>query len=250
MRVAIAGGTGRTGGHVAAALAAAGHEPVVLSRAAGVDLLTGTGLDAALAGAGALVDCSNFPAQDAASAERQFGAAMRNLLEASRRTGVRHQVLLSIVNVDRLHWSPHYAGKRLQERMLADGGVPYTIVRATQFHEFAAMMVDAVRRESEVPLPPLLLQPVDTTEVGAALAARAVGPALGTVEDVAGPERITLTDMARRYLAACRDSAKVIEQPLSPERAGESFVPGPGARIMQRSFEDWLQSIGRRGAAG
>src|SRR5947209_1100612 len=124
MRIAVAGATGRIGRLTVEALTRGGHEPVAISRAAGVDLTTGDGLEAALTGVDAVVDASNTAARDEPAIVEFFGTATRNLLAAEVATGVGHHVVLSIVGVDRGQVVPHYAGKRAQERLVADGPVP------------------------------------------------------------------------------------------------------------------------------
>ena len=139
MRIAIAGGTGTVGRPTVDAAHAAGHETVVLTRSSGVDLVSGEGLDAALDGVDAVVDLANITTLSADEATRFFSAATGNLVAAAQRAGVRHVVLLSIVGIDRM---PHdyYAGKLAQERVVEASPVPWTIVRATQFHEFAGQL--------------------------------------------------------------------------------------------------------------
>src|SRR5580704_2058714 len=145
-RIGVAGGTGLVGRHVMEALRRAGHEAVALTRASGVDLVAGDGLADALRGVRAVIDVTNTPATDADETRAFFGTATRNLLAAEEQAGVGHHVALSIVGVDRVQGNAHYAGKRLQEELVKDGPVPATIVRATQFHEFAAMVVSWTRR--------------------------------------------------------------------------------------------------------
>src|ERR671911_457001 len=140
MRVAVAGATGNIGALTAAALERDGHDVARISRSLGVDLLTGDGLDEALAGVEALVDATNATATDPDEVEAFFGTTTRNLLAAEQRAGVRHHVLLSIVGIHRVEGNAHYAGKREQERLVSASSVPWTILPATQFHDFAAMV--------------------------------------------------------------------------------------------------------------
>ena len=150
-RIAVAGGTGVVGRHVVEALAAAGCEPVVLARSTGVDLVSGAGLDAALTGARAVVDVSNVATQRRSASVGFFTAATSALLAAGARAGVRHHVVLSIVGVDRVD-TGYYAGKRRQEELVLAGGVPATVLRATQFHEFADQVL-AIARGPVAPVP-------------------------------------------------------------------------------------------------
>ncbi|MGH3164972.1 MAG: SDR family oxidoreductase, partial [Trebonia sp.] len=169
MRIAVAGATGRIGRLTTAALDAAGHQTVRLSRSAGVDAYTGEGLQDALAGAEALIDVTNSPSQDEAEIVDYFGTMTRNLLAAGEKAGVRHHVLLSIVGIDHNRRTPHYAGKREQERLVSGGPVPWTIVRATQFHDFAAAAAGWAERDGTATIAPLLVQPIAPADVAAIL---------------------------------------------------------------------------------
>lgn len=244
MRIAVIGGTGLVGHHTVDTLRRAGHEPVVVARSRGVDVATGEGLDEALAGVEVVVDVTNIPVADPAAAEELFGAAMTNLLAAGQRARVRHYVLLSIAGVDLIEGNAHYAGKRVQEKLLAAGSVPYTIERATQFHEFAAMVVGWTRQGDVATVPPLLVQPVAAGDVADVLAEIAVGEPQGRAADLAGPEPQDLVDMARRTLTARGESIRLIPSwrsgILGAEAAGEVLLPGPGARLAPTSFDTWL----------
>lgn len=245
MRVAIAGGTGLTGRHVAESLRRSGHDAAVISRSAGVDILTGVGLAQALAGADAVIDVTNSraAAADADQARAFFATITRQLLAAEQKAGVRHHVVLSIVGIDRVQGNPHYAGKLVQERVALDGPVPVTIVRATQFHEFAAMVVSWTRQGDTATIAPLLVQPVAVPDVADVLAGAATGTPDGEMISIAGPEPQDLVDMARRTLAARGESIKLIPTwrgPFGPDMAGEVLLPGPDALLAATTFDDWL----------
>ena len=244
MRIAVVGGTGAVGRLTVAALRRAQHDAVVVARSTGADVATGAGLDAALAGADAAIDVTNLPASDAASARRLFGAATEHLLAAEQRAGVRHHVLLSIVGVDRIEGNSHYHGKREQERLVAAGPIPWTIQRATMFHDFPAMVVGWLAKDGVAVVPPLLLQPVATEDVGDVLAEVAAGPPLGRARDLAGPEPQDFVDMARRTLAARGESVRLVPSwrngLFGVEVAGEMLLPGPGARLAPTTFDAWL----------
>jgi uncharacterized protein YbjT (DUF2867 family) len=175
-----------------------------------------------------------------------FETATRQLLAAEQRARVRHHVLLSIVAIDRIEGNAHYAGKRAQEALLEAGSIPFTIQRATQFHEFAGMLVSWVRQGQTVVLPPLLLQPVAVADVGEVLAEIAVGAPQGRATDLAGPELQDLIDMARRTMAARGESIRLVPSwrngLFGVEAAGEMFLPGPGARLAPTTFDAWLQN--------
>lgn len=244
MRVAVVGGTGLVGRYVTETLTRAGHDAVIIARSHGVDLRSGDGLDQALAGVEAVIDVTNSTDSDPDKVRAFFGAATGNLLAAERRAGVGHHVVLSIVGVDLVEGNAHYAGKRHQEALVEAGDVPSTILRATQFHEFAEMVVSWTRRGDVATLPPLLVQPVAAADVGTILAEIATGPPQGRARDLAGPEPQDLVDMARRALAARGESIRLVPSwrngPFNVEMAGEVLLPGPDARLAPTTFDAWL----------
>ena len=247
-RVAVAGGTGVVGRHVVSALRAAGCEPVVLARSTGVDLLTGRGLDEALRGVRAVVDVSNVATQRRSAAVGFFSAATSALLAAGARAGVRHHVVLSIVGVDRVD-TGYYAGKRAQERLVSAGEVPWTVLRATQFHEFTEQVL-AIVRGPVAPVPAMRVQPVAAREVGEHLADLVLAAPVGRAPELAGPEVHELPDLVRRLLRA-RGSRRLVlplRGPTAASRAvtGGALLPtGAGPRGRQ-PFDDWLRSAVRR----
>jgi uncharacterized protein YbjT (DUF2867 family) len=244
MRIAVAGATGNIGSLTVAALEREGHDVVRVSRSLGVDLTTGEGLDDALAGVEAVVDATNAPPLDEAETVEFFGRTTSNLLEAGSRAGVRHHVLLSIVGIDRVTGNAHYAGKREQERLVAAGPVPWTIVPATQFHDFAAMVAGWGETDGVATIAPLLVQPIAPADVAAVLAEVALGEPQGRYADVAGPDPQDLVDMARRTFAARGRAIKLVPTwsagLFGEEMAGAVLLPGEGARIAPTSFDDWL----------
>ncbi|WP_150254097.1 SDR family oxidoreductase [Nocardiopsis deserti] len=247
MRIAVAGATGNIGSLTAAALERDGHEVVRVSRSLGTDLESGRGLDEALSGVEAVVDAVNHAGTDRSEAVAFFGTTTRNLLSAEERAGVRHHVLLSIVGIDRVQGNPHYAGKREQERLVAEGPVPWTIVRATQFHDFAAMVAGWTERDGAAAIAPLLVQPIAPADVADVLAETAVGRPRGRYPDVAGPETQDLVDMARRTHEARGRKVRLVPTwsgPFGPEMAGDVLLPGEGARLTATTFDEWLARQG------
>lgn len=243
MRIAVAGATGNIGALTAAALTRDGHEVVGISRALGVDLLTGDGLDSALDGVEAVIDATNAPATDREGAVAWFGTTTAHLLAAEERARVRHHVLLSIVGVHGIEGNAHYAGKREQERLVAEGPVPWTIVPVTQFHDFAAMVAGWSEQDGVARIAPLLVQPIAPADVAEVLAEVALGEPQGRHVDVAGPETQDLVDMARRTFAARGHEVKLVPTwsgVFGVSMAGEVLLPGPGARIAPTTFDDWL----------
>lgn len=244
MRIAVAGGTGRIGSLAMAELARAGHEAVSLSRAEGVDLLTGEGLRDRLHGVDAVIDATNPPVTDVADAEHTFATITRTLLAAESDAGVSHHVALSIAALDSVEGNPHYHGKRAQEREVVAGAVPFTIVRATQFYDFPAMIAEWAFVDGEAVVPPLLMQPIAPADVAAALVETATAAPISTFFDIAGPRTEDAVDMARRTFAVRgRDlplRAGWRGAALGVEFAGEVLIPAPGARLASTSFDDWL----------
>jgi uncharacterized protein YbjT (DUF2867 family) len=244
MRIAVAGATGNIGQLTVAQLERDGHDVVPISRSHGVDLLTGSGLDAAVRGVEVVIDAINGPAADAAEAVAFFGTTTRNLLAAEERAGVRHHVLLSIAGMDRVTGNAHYAGKREQERLVATGAVPWTIVPATQFHDFAIMVAGWTEHDGVASVPPLLVQPIAPSDVAAILAEIATGAPQGRYRAVAGPEPQDLVDMARRTYEARGRSVRLVPSwstVFGPDMAGNALLAADGARIAPTTFDQWLQ---------
>ena len=223
MRVAVAGGTGLIGRLVVARLAEAGHDVAVLARARGVDLTTGAGLDAALDGCRVVVDVTNTGTMSARRARDFFGGVTRHLLAAGGRAGVEHVLALSIVGVDRVGLG-YYRGKLHAEEVLAAGPLPWTVLRATQFHQFAGQYL--ARGRGPVALVPRFpSRPVAAAEVADRLVALALGPAAGRATPIAGPEVIGLPELARRLLRARGSRRLVVPVPV-PGAAGRAAARG------------------------
>jgi uncharacterized protein YbjT (DUF2867 family) len=243
MRVAVAGATGRIGRLTVEALERGGHETVGISRTQGVDMHTGERLVEALAGVDAVVDAISSPATDHDDAVAFFSRSTRNLLEAERQTDVRHHVLLSIAGLARFAGNAHCAGKRAQEELVEEGPVPWSIVPATHFHDFAEMLTTWTEQDGSATIAPLLVQPVAPADVADVLAEVATGPPQGRCPDLAGPEPQDLVDLARRTRAARGTSIRLIPTWSSIcglDMAGDVLLPGPDARIAPTTFEAWL----------
>lgn len=247
MRIAVAGGTGAVGKHVVAALHRQGHEPVVLARSTGVDLSTGAGLDQALKGAQAVIDVSNIATTSAKRSRAFFETATGYLLAASARAGVSHHVALSIVGIERVPGS-YYAGKLAQEQLIRAGSVPWTVLRATQFHEFAGQILARTPGPIAV-VPQIRTQPIAAREVAASLAELATGSAQGLLPDLAGPEQHELVELCRRVLR-CQGSRRRVLPVRLPGADGRAIRTGallptmPGRRG-RLTFDAWLGSADR-----
>jgi len=241
--LAVAGGTGVVGRHVVAQARARDHRVVVLSRAEGVDLLSGERLETVLEGVDAVIDVTSTHTQRTADARAFFGTVTRNLLAAEDRAGVGHHVALSIVGIDRAT-SGYYAGKLLQERLLAETGDRWTLLRATQFHEFAAQIRDTVSFGPLALVPRMRSQPVAADEVAARLVELAEAGPAGRVNDLGGPREESMASMVRRYLRASGQPGRVVTVPL-PGSMGRlmrdgSLLAGPGADHGRLTFDAWL----------
>lgn len=242
MRIAIGGATGTVGRKVAEAALSRGHDVVRLSRSHGVDVESGAGLAGALEGAQVVIDVTNTTALTARGSRRFFEASTRNLLAAGTRAGVDHHVVLSIVGIDGID-AGYYAGKLAQERAVAAASLPSTIVRATQFHEFAGQQLAAMRGPIAV-LPRLLMRPVAASEVAAYLVEVAEGGPQTRATDLVGPRDEMLVDVARRQVRADGGRRRVVEVPL-PGRMGRGMASGSlrGAQPRREgtvTFDQWL----------
>jgi uncharacterized protein YbjT (DUF2867 family) len=248
MRVAVAGGTGLMGRLVVAELAERGDEGVVLARSVGVDLTTGVGVDAVLAGCAAIIDVTNISTTRRATAVTFFESVSRHLLSGAQRVGVGHVVTLSIVGVDTVDFG-YYLGKRRQEQLLAASPVPWTLLRATQFHEFAGQLV-ARGAGPLVVVPAMLSRPVAAREVAADLVDLVHGGPRGPALPIAGPQTLAMADMVRRYLTATGRRRVVL--PLRvPGRAGAAMatgrlVPGEPFKRATIPFEAYLSGLAAR----
>ena len=247
MRIAVAGGTGVVGRHVVRELDTRGHKAVVLARSRGVDLTTGTGLDAALENVTAVIDVSNTNTARRAAAVAFFASVTNNLLQAEVRAGAGHHVALSIVGIDRVPMG-YYQGKLHQEELcLASASVPATILRATQFHEFPAQLLARFPVTLPiVPIPLMLSQTVAAREVAQALVGAVLAEPAGRLPDLAGPHLERMDNLVRRLLRARGRRARVVPLRL-PGRVGRAMADGSllptadGPRGAQ-TFEAWLGS--------
>jgi uncharacterized protein YbjT (DUF2867 family) len=242
MKIAVAGGTGWVGTFVVDAVRASGHQPLVLARSTGVDLTTGSGLDDALYGASALIDVSNVTTTSKAKSVAFFEASTENLIAAGQRAGVSHHVALSIVGIDRVDLG-YYEGKRRQEALVLSGGVPASVLRATQFHEFAAQMLERSGGPF-APVPRMRSQPIAAREVAWALVELAAREPVGLAPELAGPEQHEMPDLVRQLLRA-RGSHRIVVPVRLPGAAGKAMATGgllptgPGPRGRQ-TFAQWL----------
>jgi uncharacterized protein YbjT (DUF2867 family) len=244
MKIVIIGGTGLIGTKLAGKLGEKGHQVVQAAPSTGVNTITGEGLDKVLTGAEIVVDVANSPSFEDAAAMKFFETSGRHLLAAEAAAKVRHHVALSIVGTDRLPDCGYFLAKLAQENLIRAAKVPYSILRATQFFEFVGGIVDGGSDGKVTRLSPALFQPVASDDVAAALADVTLGAPLNGIVELAGPDRWSLDEFGRRYLAATKDPRKVIADVharyFGTELNDLSLTPGSNPRIGAVHFEDWL----------
>lgn len=241
MKIAVIGGTGLIGSQVVRNLTAAGHEAVPHSKSTGVDIVSGRGVEEATAGADVVVNLTNSPTFDEASLGF-FQTSMDNLLAAAHKGGVGHFVILSIVGVDQVPELDYYRAKALQEKILADGPIPYSIVRATQFMDFMDAVLSWTADADTVRLPATPIQPIASKDVAAAVAEVAAGAPLNGIHNVAGPEVFTLDEVGRITLAHKGDHRTVITDPTAGMFAvvKGDVLTDTDAHLAPTRYTDWL----------
>jgi uncharacterized protein YbjT (DUF2867 family) len=244
MKIVVIGGTGLIGSKTVAILRKGNHEVLAASPQNGVNTITGEGLKQAMSGTEVVVDLANSPSfQDKAVLEF-FETAGRNLLTAEAAAGVRHHVALSIVAVDRTD-NGYFRAKLAQEKLVEASGIPYTIVRATQFLEFLRAIADSSADGNVVRLPPCLFQPIAADDVAANVADVAVAPPRNGIIEIAGPERAPFDEIIARYLKAVADPREVVRDPTAGYWGGQveehSLVPLGDARLGRIGLDEWIR---------
>jgi uncharacterized protein YbjT (DUF2867 family) len=245
MKIVVIGGTGLVGTKLVNRLRGEGHEVVAAAPGSGINTITGEGLAEALAGAHTVVDVANSPSFEDRAVLEFFETSGRNLLAAEAAAGVRHHIALSIVGADRLPDSGYLRAKMAQERLIKAARIPYTILRSTQFFEFMGGIARSATSGDTVRLTPALLQPIASDDVVAALARITLGPPMNGTVEVAGPERIGLAELVRRFLSAKGDARQVVDDVHARYFGGElddrSLTPGDKPFVGSTRFDDWLR---------
>ncbi len=244
MKIVVIGGSGLIGSRVVAQLRQRGHEVVAGSPSTGVNTVTGEGLKDAFAGADVVIDVANSPSFEAAAAMAFFEAAGRNIFAAEKAAGVKLHVALSVVGTERLTAFGYFGAKLAQERAVENSGVPYTIVRATQFFEFVGGIAQEATQGQTVRVSPAKFQPMAADDVAAAVVDAALSPAKGMIE-VGGPELVPMDQLIRTYLAAKNDRKDVITDPearyFGIKLDDRSLTPDAGTRLGAITFKEWLR---------
>lgn len=245
-KIAVAGASGRVGRPLVEVLESRGHDVVPMSRSHGVDIITGAGLDDALAGVEVVVDAATGPSSDREAATEFFTTAARNLQEAGGRAGVRRIVVVSIIGTDRFSGG-YGAAKIAHEQATLSGPLPALVVRAAQFHEFVPQLIDWGRQGEVSYLQDMRTQPVAARSLAEALATFAtdLDGTGGTFAEVAGPREERLVDLATAYAAALGDPVKIegVSDPADPDAelyTTGALLPGPDAILTGPTFEEWL----------
>ena len=252
MKIVVIGGSGRVGSNVVRRLEAQGHEAVAASPATGVDTITGEGLADVMAGAAVVIDVANAPVWDDDAVLEFFTTSTRNVLAAERETGVGHHLAVSIVGAERLPDSGYLRAKVAQEAEIEAGGVPYTILRCTQFFDFLPQIVESGAEGDSVRLSPGLMQLVAVDDVAETAAVLATGSLVGGRFELGGPEAVGIDEWARRLFAATGDERTVVSDPharyFGAELAGGELTTAAGARIGTIDFDTWFATQ-KQGAA-
>jgi uncharacterized protein YbjT (DUF2867 family) len=243
-KVVVIGGTGLIGSKVVAGLNEQGYEAVAASPDTGVNTLTGEGLAAVLDGASTVVDVSNSPSFDDKPAMDFFTTSTTNLLKYEADAGVKHHVALSVVGIDHMTDIGYYRAKIAQEKLVKESSIPYSIVHATQFFEFAKGIADSATDGDTVRLAPIQIQPMAAEDVAKAVIRVAERPPINGTIEVGGPEVFTLVEFVRQALNARNDTRKIIVDPeaqfFGATLSRMSLLPGDSARLAGTRFEDWI----------
>jgi uncharacterized protein YbjT (DUF2867 family) len=244
MKIVVIGGTGLIGSKTVSILRQGGHEIVAATPKSGVNSLTGEGLKEAMAGAQVVIDLSNSPSFEEKAVLEFFETSGRNLLAAEAAAGVQQHVALSIVAIDRTD-NGYFRAKVAQEKLIAGSGIPYTIIRATQFMEFLGGIADSSAAGNTVRLPPILFQPIASDDVAASVADLALAAPQNGIVEIAGPERAPFNEIIARYLKAVGDPRKVVSDAEALYWGGRveehSLVPLGEARLGRIGLDEWLR---------
>src|SRR3981189_3527464 len=250
MKIVVIGGPGLIGTKTVAILRQGGHEVVAASPKSGINAITGEGLKEAMAGAQVVIDLANSPSFEDKAVLEFFETSGRNLLAAEAAAGVRHHVALSIVGTDRTPDNGYFRAKVAQEKLIKTSGIPYTIIRATQFLEFLGTIAATSADGNTIRLSPGLFQPIAADDVAAIVADVALGAPRSGIVEIAGPERAPFNEIVARYLKAGGDPREVVRDPEALYFGGRveerSLVPLGEARLGRIGFDEWF----RRSQAG
>jgi uncharacterized protein YbjT (DUF2867 family) len=244
MKIVVIGGTGLIGSKLVSNLTEHGHQAVVASPNTGVNTVTCQGLAEVLKGVPVVVDVSTSPSWEEEAVMNFFKTSTTNLLKYGAAAGVGHLIALSVVGTDRLTESPYFRAKITQEKLIEESGMPYSIVRATQFFEFAKGIADFSTQGNQVHLPPAFIQPMASDDVAKGVARVSVGSPLNGIVEIGGPEKFRLDELIRLYLSAVGDPRAVVTDPNSLyygiQVSERTLVPEDNAKLGEIRFKNWL----------
>ena len=244
MKIVVIGGTGLIGSKSVAILRHGGHEVVAGSPQSGINTITGDGLKEAMAGAQVVIDLANSPSFEDKAVLEFFQTSGRNLFPAEAAAGIRHHVALSIVATDRTD-NGYFRAKAAQEKLVVASGIPYTIIRSTQFMEFFGGIADSSADGNIVRLPPVLFQPIAADDVAPIVAEVALAAPRNGIIEIAGPEGAPFNAFVARYLKAVGDPRKVVSDPEARYWGGRveerSLVPLGEARLGRIGLDEWVR---------
>jgi len=245
MKIVVIGGTGLIGSKTVAILRQGGHEVVAASPQSGINSITGEGVKEAVAGTQVVIDLANSPSFEDRAVLEFFETSGRNLLAAEAAAGVRHHVALSIVGTDRTPDNGYFRAKVAQENLIETSGIPYTIIRSTQFLEFLGSIAAMSANGNVVRLSPGLFQPIAADDVAAIVADVALAAPRSGIIEIAGPERAPFNEIVARYLKAVGDPREVVSDPEARYSGGRveerSLVPLGEARLGRIGLDEWLR---------
>ena len=246
MKIVVIGGSGLIGSRLVNKLSQLGHTVIPASPASGVNTITGEGLHEVLNETDVVVDVSNSPSFEDKAVLEFFKTSTINQVTAEAYAGVKHHVAMSIVGADRLPDSGYLRAKLAQEELIRKSGIPYSILRSTQFFEFAGKIAEAGTIGQEIHIPTAVFQPIASEEVVEALTAIVVGAPLNGTTEVAGPVAMPMSEFIRYYLEATEDSRQLIEDNharyFGAELNDGSLVPGENPRLGKIKYEDWFKT--------
>jgi uncharacterized protein YbjT (DUF2867 family) len=250
MKIVVIGGTGLIGSKTIPILRQRGHDAVAASPRSGVNTITGEGLKEALAGTEVVIDLANSPSFEDKAVLEFFETSGRNLLAAEKAAGVRHHVALSIVGTDRTADNGYFRAKVAQEKLIEKAGIPYTIIRATQFMEFIPAIAASSVVGNVIRLSPGLFQPIASDDVAANVAEVALAPPKNGIVEIAGPDRAPFNEIIARYLKAVGDAREVVRDPEARYFGGlveeHSLVPLGEARLGRIGLDEWIRRSGAK----
>ena len=243
MKIVVIGGTGLIGSKVVEKLKQKRHEAIAAAPNTGVNTITGEGLKEAIAGAQVVIDLANSPSFEDKAVLEFFETSGRNLLAAEANAGVRHHVALSIVGTDRTD-NGYFRAKVAQEKLIKTSGIPYTIIRPTQFLEFLGAIADSSADGDIVRLPPCLFQPIAADDIAPVVVEVALAAPRNGIVEIAGPERAPFNEIVGRYLKAVGDPREVVRDPKARYWGGRveerSLVPLGEARLGRIGLSEWV----------